>query len=95
MKAEKIIVSTAIIELEIEEVTLLSAEEYKVCKEYIPAIHGWWWLRSPGGGIDRAANVRSEETTDFRGDLVVHGSCAVRPVLKIHNLLAANLKILD
>ncbi len=95
MKAEKIIVSTTEIELEIAEVTLLSAEEHKLYKERIPAVHCWWWLRSPGGGIDRAENVRSEETTDFRGDLVVHGRCAVRPVLKIHNLLAANLKVLD
>lgn len=95
MKAEKIIVSTAEIEHEIEKVTLLSAEEYKAYKELIPAVHRWWWLRSPGRGIDLAANVRSEETTDFRGDLVVHGICAVRPVLKIRNLLAANLEILD
>lgn len=95
MKAEKIIVSTAEIELEIEEVTLLSAEEYNAYKERIPPVHCWWWLRSPGRGTDLAANVRSEETTDYRGDLVVHGTCAVRPVLKIRNPLAANLEILD
>ena len=95
MKAKKIIVSTAEIELEIAEVTLLSAEEYKLYKERIPAVHCWWWLRSPGEETDRAANVRSEETTEFRGDLVVHGRCAVRPVLKIHNLFTANLEILD
>ena len=48
MKAEKIIKTTESIELDIEEVTLLSVEEAQIVPKNVRAIGSFWWLRSPG-----------------------------------------------
>ena len=89
MKVHKQIVSTKDIDIQICDITLLSAEEYMVAKENIPPVNEWWWLRSPGFFQCNAAIINSSGALVGRN---VNGDYAcIRPALKISN----NLKILD
>lgn len=88
MKAIKEIISTQEVDIDIEDVTILSAEEYEIAKDVIPLIHRCWWLCSPSDYPLHAACV------DYDGSLsyyVKYGSCCVRPALRIKNLKSSNL----
>ena len=66
------------------EITLLTNEE---CEKYnylhrIPFVEHWWWLRSPGKDLDRAASVSSDGDVIDDGDSVYCNGNAVRPALK-------------
>lgn len=67
----------------IEDVTLLSIEEYKKHKDDIPFVSTWWWLRSPGGNTNYAARVDYFGSIDYFGDRVSHGDGNIRPALKL------------
>ncbi len=82
-------------ELEIEDITLLSIEEYEAAKEYIPLMRDWWWLRSPGLSSNYAAYVNRGGWV-FAGGTYVDGTYGVvRPALKISNLRSLDLQIGD
>lgn len=97
MIAQKIIKTTEAIDLEIEEITLLSVKEYKACKEHIKHMNdSWWllwWLRSPGDFSDSAMFVSGDGYINLTGRLV-DNFFGVRPALKI-NLKTSNLQIGD
>ena len=93
MEIQKHIVTTQKQDIQIEEVTLLSKEEYHAAKENIPPeprFHGWWWLRSPGRCPSYAASVG--RSGSLRVDNV---SVCVRPALRIINLNSSKLCIGD
>ena len=73
------------IKLEVEEITLLSIEEYEKHKKEIPAIHAWWWLRSPGCCVAGAASVSyGGSVCRLGGRVSINGS--IRPALRIKQL---------
>lgn len=65
------------------EITLLSAEEYERCKDRIPPVNCWWWLRSPDNDSDRVALVSRAGFVYCYGIVVDNSIAAVRPALKI------------
>jgi len=76
--------------------TLLSTEEAgKHLSESERECGYWWWLRSPGYGINCAADIYPSGIVNYYGDLVYTSYGYVRPTLKISNLKSANLKIGD
>ena len=81
MKAKKFIITKKEIDIDIEGITLLSIEEYEKCKDIIPKINDWWWLRSPGYDSRSAANVSNDGSVFSFGDFVCNDFYAVRPVL--------------
>lgn len=87
MEVEKIITKTETKELDISGATLLSIEEYKKYKDMIPECHGNWWLRSPGYGSSNAAVVFGDGTGSYYGRYVNIDDFAIRPALKISNLV--------
>lgn len=91
METDRIITTTKKIDLDIQEITLLSIEE---TKEYLTreqlATGSWWWLRSPGFNPTRAANVRSDGKVRTSGLDVLY-DIGVRPALRIANLDSSNL----
>ena len=81
------------ISLDITGITLLSIEEAKALPKKIRDIGKFWWLRSPGNGINSAVYVECD------GDVYpcgynVEKEYGVRPALII-NLESSNLKIGD
>ena len=78
--------------LNVTAITLLSIEEYKAAREYIPLIEGWWWLRSPGGNNNFAAIVLHDGWVRTYGNSVLRTDGAVRPALIISNLVSFDLK---
>ena len=80
----KQITAWEIFDIELEEVALLSIEEYEKYKNIIPLLNKcWWWLRSPGHAQPFAARVDDDGGVYERGGLVDFGYDAVRPALKI------------
>lgn len=65
-----------------DEIFLLSIEEYEKYKDKIPAIYGWWWLRSPGAYSNYVALVYSGGSVNYSGNYVWEAA-AVRPALKL------------
>lgn len=62
---------------------LLSIDEAESLSEDIRAIGSWWWLRSPGYDLSRAAGVRSGGSLITGGAIVYDVSGAVRPALNL------------
>ena len=90
MKAEKTV--TENINLNIEEVTLLSEEEYIEYKDNIPLLNKCWWLRSHGCSQDHATAVNIFGLlSSFLS--VNNEHVFVRPVLIISNLKSCNLYV--
>lgn len=82
-------------EVEVEKITLLSAEEYEKKFGYIrPSGLYWWWLRSPGGHSDYAAIVYFSGGVSSGGCYVHSIGGAVRPALII-NPESTNLQVGD
>lgn len=88
MKIKKKVILYTDIDVEITGITLLSAEEYKMFRRYIPQINTFWWLRSPGSDCGFAARVRPDGSVDDFGGIVFF-IYPVRPalLLKAENLL--------
>lgn len=81
--------------LQIQDVTLLSSEEYEAAKKDIPPLDDWWWLRSPGLNSIYAAGVRSGGSVYADGYGVSIAGGVVRPALRISNLKSLDLQIGD
>lgn len=93
MKVEKYVKESC--EINIDGITLLSIEEYEACKQYIPLLSRWWWLRSPGSSSKSASGVNDHGRVYSDGYYVNSNIVVVRPALKISNLEASNLQIGD
>ena len=79
--------------IEIDEITLLSVEEYETYQNAIPKITLWWWLRSPGTyDVGTATDVG---TDGCMYNISVTSDDGVRPALRIKNPESSNLKIRD
>ena len=96
MKVSKQIITHEPMDITIDEITLLSVEEYERCNEHIPAVNDWWWLRSPGLDSNRAAYVHIAAFVDYYGFNVDFDCYAVRPVVVLRlNPESPNLQIGD
>ena len=78
-------------ELDVQDIFLLSTEEYRKYKKLIPKLHWWWWLRSPGYFSDLAAYVRGDNIINDLGTNVDISDVAVRPALRISNFLSSDV----
>ena len=78
-------------QIEVNEITLLSVDEYKANRYLISNIPSWWWLRTPGTNIDYPGVEQIINGWIFAG-YVSHNE-GVRPVLRIKNPESAFLKI--
>lgn len=79
----------------IDSITLLSAEEYKAHGERIKPIDDWWWLRSPVGSGISAASVYHDGSVS-NGSWVDNDFGSVRPVVVLRlNPESPNLRIGD
>lgn len=96
MKVNKQIITTQKIDINIDQITLLSIEEYERYEENIPPVEDWWWLRSPGYNSDYAAVVSYDGSVNHYGYFVLNDCGAVRPVVILRlNLESSNLQISD
>ena len=93
MKVDKIINTTQQTEIDINDITLLSIEEYEQTKEIVPLVIQYWWLRSPGTYDNNVAVVLIGGSVNYFG-LFVPDSYGVRPAL-ILNMQSSNLQIKD
>lgn len=80
-------------DIEFSEITLLSVEEYSSNENIIPAVNGWWWLRSPGDYQYYAALVYPDGSLYY--NFVYIGRGSVRPALRIKNPEPSNLSTGD
>ena len=91
MKAKQLIVTKKNVDLDIAEVTLLSAKEYMAAKKYIPARHEWgFWLRSFDSGDDRKVGIVNNYGT-LSLVYAQYENGGVSPALRIQNLRSFNL----
>ena len=86
-------ITTQQVKIEINDVTLLSEEEYLACKDNISIINNCWWLRSPDYLQCYATYVNNDGSPCF--NTVDYDSACIRPALRISNLESSNLKIGD
>ena len=95
MEIEKIIETTKKEEIDITEITLISAEEFEEAREIIPPGNEvWWWTRTPVAGDAGRVRVVSAGGGGALGGNGAGGSYGVRP-LAIFNPKSSNLKIQD
>lgn len=93
MKAEKIVTTTKSVDLDIQDITLLTVEEAKVLPVNIRKCDEYWWLRSPGNDDSFAAFVDDDGgNVDDDGGNVGY-ALGVRPVLKISNLTQYDFQV--
>lgn len=85
MEADRIITIKEKVDLDIQQVTLLLADEVSSLPESVLANESWWWLRSPGNNPSRAAYVDDDGEVNTIGYLV-RCNFDVRPALRINNL---------
>lgn len=96
MKVSKQIITHEPMDITIDKITLLSAEEYERCKEHIPAVNYWWWLRTPGNYSFGAALVYDDGYVSRDVDYVGYDYVSVRPVVVVRlNPESPNLQIGD
>ena len=69
--------------IEIDEITLLSLEEYETYQNAIPKIAAWWWLRSPNASI--VANAPDVDNDGLIHTISVTSDDGIRPALRIKN----------
>lgn len=91
MKVKQVLNKYKNITIKVKGITLLSKEEYRECKDNIPAINKPWWLRSPGHYVFFAACVYGDGSIDYYGYDVDNSEFGVRPVL----IIKSNLQIKD
>lgn len=70
---------------DIEEVTLLSKEEWKLCRDICPNYTGWWWTRSADIFSDSSCYVNFGGSV--RSSYVDHFYNGIRPAFIIRNSL--------
>lgn len=95
MQIEKIITSTELLNLDINDITLLSKEEYKTYRDRIPKTSESWWLRSPGRDDILAACVYGGAGGVYASGVRVDYTLGVRPALKIGGLSSSEIEIGD
>lgn len=81
MKVKKQVTGYVETSIEVTDISILSANEYKTAEKNIPLVNGWWWLRSPGDGAHSAVCVRPS------GDICdcgCHDIGGVRPAIRIN-----------
>ena len=83
MKIKKQVISIVDAELNVKEITLLSAEEYYIYRHLIPQNNEWWWLRSPGPRNYRVNIVTVDGDVRTRYTWAKFGG--IRPLLKVEN----------
>lgn len=94
MKVKKIITTMYDVEIDVQEITLLSKDDYLKFKDNIPSVNFWWWLRSSGDyGFD-AYCVDYGGGIGGYGNLVFNSDGSVRPALRL-NPEFSNLQIKD
>ena len=90
MKVDKYV--TKEIEVDVQEITLLSMEEYEAARAHIQPISNWWWLRS---GYNRTAvRIVHEYGAGVIGIYHYANGVSVRPALRI-NSISENLQVGD
>ena len=72
---------------DIEEVTLLSKEEWELCRDICPNCIGCWWLQSPGLARGFAAIVYAGGSVDKIGYIVDYDPLFVRPAFILRDSL--------
>jgi len=72
---------------DITEVTLLSKEEWELCKDICPNYTVWWWLRSPGYAWDHATIVGYFGAVYEEGKPVRFDKSAIRPAFILRDSL--------
>ena len=77
--------------LEVEEITLLTADEAKKLPKSIREYRAHWWLHSPGTVSECVTYVNIYGDIDNYGIYVDYNFGAVRPVLKIKNIQFHNI----
>lgn len=82
------------VNIEVSGISLISIDEYEKCKEFVPNIGRWWWLRSPGNSGSSAACVYYDGAVFPHGCHVSVSGGAVRPAL-FCNPKSSNLQIKD
>lgn len=85
MEADRIITIKEKVDLDIQQITLLLADEVSSLSESVLATESWWWLRSPGNNPGRAAYVDDDGKVNTIGYLV-RCKFDVRPALRINKL---------
>lgn len=93
MIAQKIIITTEAVDLDIKGITLLSIREYESCKDKIKPTSCSWWLRSPGRYADTVVAINGAGGV-LRTGYNVSRTEGLRPALKI-DLESSNLRIRD
>ncbi len=83
---------TQLINIDIQEITLLSEEAFIKAKKFIKPINNCWWLQSPGASSEVVACVSYNFNCIF-GCIVNNSNVFVRPALRIGNLKTSNLRI--
>lgn len=91
--ANKIIYKYEPIQIHVTEITLLSWEEYNMCKDEILGRFEWWWLRSSIKPLGFVTNVCNDGTIDCTR--VDHEYTDVRPALVLANFNSLNLEAED
>lgn len=86
--AKKIIQSKVNTELDVQEIKLLSYDEWRECEDIIPIFDTPWWLST-----SLSTNSAGGVTTNgyFSINYAYHCAFGVRPVLRILNLKDCNL----
>ena len=82
-----------LIDIDIQEITLLSEKEYEAAREHIKPIEHLWWLRSPGYSDIQVAFVDHDGFVNAYG-YYVDATVSVRPALRM-NGKSNNLKLGD
>ena len=87
MKANQIVISKNDMDLDIAEITLLSADEYMAARNIIPKRDRRWWLRSPFSvsyfsakqieAVEKAADVLEEISKKPYYTSFVSGNCGL------------------
>lgn len=85
MEADRIITIKEKVDLDIQQITLLLADEVSSLSESVLATESWWWLRSPGNNPSRVACVDNDGSVFTYGCNVNYGY-GVRPALRINKL---------
>lgn len=77
----------------VDEIFLLSVDEYRKYIDVIPQIENWWWLRTPGAYEKYVAMINRNGSITERGEYVNFCWMCVRPALTITDDDFVKLKV--